>query len=113
MGLLENLEAMLAGGQDNALLRFSIGSELFKRGDMRQAADHLQEAVRQDPEYSAAWKILGKTLQALDDFSGACRAFEQGIEVAEHKGDMQAVREMRVFLKRAQKEANAGGGSPF
>jgi len=105
MGLLENLEAMLAAGQDNALLRFTMGSELFKQGNSRLAAEHLREAVCQDPEYSAAWKIFGKALQSLDDFAGACSAFEQGIEAAEHKGDIQAAREMRVFLKRAQKAA--------
>ena len=103
MGILENLEAMLAGGQDSALLRFTIGGELFKRGNAHLATEHLREAVRLDPEYSAAWKVLGKVLLAQDDVSGACLAFGQGIETAERKGDMQAAREMRVFLKRAQK----------
>jgi len=110
MGMLENLEAMLAGGEDNALLRFTLGSALFKQGDVGRAAEHLREAVRQDPEYSAAWKILGRTLQALDDPGAACRAFAQGIETAERKGDMQAAREMQVFLKRAQKAAADDGG---
>lgn len=111
MGLLENLEAMLAGGQDNALLRFTIGTELFKQGNASQAAVHLREALRQDPEYSAAWKMFGKALLAQDDFSGACHAFGQGIETAERRGDIQAAREMRVFLKRAQKAAaDAAGG---
>lgn len=111
MGMLENLEAMLARGEDNALLRFTLGSALFKQGDARRAAEHLREAVRQDPEYSAAWKIFGKALQALDDSSGACSAFERGIETAERKGDMQAAREMRVFLKRAQKAATGSPGN--
>jgi predicted Zn-dependent protease len=111
MGMLENLEAMLAGGKDNALLRFTLGSVLFKQGDARRAAEHLREAVRQDPEYSAAWKIFGKALQALDDNRGACRAYEHGIEAAERTGDMQAAREMRVFLKRAQKAASGSHGN--
>lgn len=110
MGMLENLEAMLASGADNALLRFTLGSALFKQGDLHQAAEHLREAVRQDPEYSAAWKILGRTLQALDDPGSACRAFEQGIEAAERRGDKQAAREMQVFLKRAQKAITEGVG---
>jgi len=108
--MLENLEAMLAGGEDNALLRFTLGSALFKQGEARPAAEHLHQAVRQDPEYSAAWKILGRTLQTLDDPAGACRAFEQGIQTAERKGDKQTAREMQVFLKRAQKAvADAAG----
>jgi len=110
VGLLENLEAMLAAGQDNALLRFTLGGERLKQGNARLAAEHLREAVQQDPEYSAAWKILGKALYALNDFSGACRAYERGIGTAEHKGDIQAAREMRVFLKRAQKAATDSAG---
>jgi len=105
VGLLENFAVMLASGQDNALLRFTLGSELLKQGNACLAAEHLREAVRQDPEYSAAWKILGKALHALSDFSGACDAYERGIETAERKGDIQAAREMRVFLKRAQNAA--------
>lgn len=108
MGMLENLQALLAGGQDNPLLRFSLGSELLKEGDAAGAVGHLREALRQDPGYSAAWKIYGKALQALEDFDAACRAYEQGIETAEQKGDVQAAKEMRVFLKRARKAASGG-----
>ena len=108
--MLENLEAMLAAGQDNALLRFTIGNEYFKQGDARLAANHLREAVRQDPEYSAAWKIFGKVLQSLGEYDEACRAFERGIATAERKGDIQAAREMRVFLKRARKTTSGSDG---
>jgi Tfp pilus assembly protein PilF len=111
VGLLENLEAMLAAGQDNALLRFTLGSELLKQGKARLAADHLREAVLHDPEYSAAWKIYGRALHALNDFSGACDAYERGIETAQRKGDIQAAREMRVFLKRAQNAATDNSGN--
>lgn len=109
MGMLENLQSLLARGQDSALLRFTLGSALLKQGDARLAAEHLREAVRQDPGYSAAWKIYGKALQSLGDFNGACSAYEQGIETAVKKGDMQAAKEMRVFLKRALKAASGNG----
>jgi Tfp pilus assembly protein PilF len=111
VGLLENLEALLAAGQDNALLRFTLGNEFLKQGDAHLAAEHLRMAVCQDPEYSAAWKIFGKALHALNDFSGACDAYERGIETAERKGDIQAAREMRVFLKRAKNAATGSAGN--
>ncbi len=107
MGMIENLEAMLANGRDNALLRFSLGSALLGDGDAEQAAGHLAEAVRQDPEYSAAWKVYGKALQALGEPGEAMRAYEKGIAAAENKGDKQAAKEMRVFLRRLQKAANS------
>jgi len=103
MGMLENLEAMLAAGQDNPLLRFTLGNILLKQGDAQGSVEHLQQAVKQDPGYSAAWKVYGKALQALGDNEGAIQVYEKGIEAARQKGDIQAVKEMQVFLKRLKK----------
>jgi Tfp pilus assembly protein PilF len=103
MGLIEQFEKLLASGQDNALLRFGLGNAYLKEGDYESAKRHLQAAVQHDPAYSAAWKALGKALTAADEITAALAAYERGIEVAEKKGDVQAVKEMRVFLKRLHK----------
>lgn len=103
MGMRENLEAMLARGEDNSLLRFTLGDLYLKADEPALAAEHLAEAVRQQPDYSAAWKLYGRALVAAGRAQEAERAFADGIRVAEARGDMQAVKEMRVFLKRLQK----------
>jgi predicted Zn-dependent protease len=64
MTTVTNLEALLAKGPDNALLRYSLGNEYLKLGDLEKAIDHLAAATRLDPRYSAAWKLHGKALQA-------------------------------------------------
>lgn len=94
---------MLERGQDSALLRFSLGTEYLAAGDPESAAEHLQQAVAQDPAYSAAWKLLGKSLASSGELQAAADAYSRGIEAAEQKGDRQAAREMRVFRKRAMK----------
>lgn len=99
-----NLEAMLARGQDNALLRFSLGNLCLQRDDPTAAVAHLEQAVAQDAAYSAAWKLLGRALLENHDHAGARRAWQQGIEVAKGRGDMQAVREMQVFLRRLDRD---------
>ncbi len=103
MGMIENFEAMLTRGQDSALLRYGLGNEYLKAGQNEQATLHLAEAVRQDPGYSAAWKLFGKALTATGQYEEAVAAFDKGIETAEAKGDIQAAKEMRVFRKRAEK----------
>jgi tetratricopeptide (TPR) repeat protein len=103
MGMIENLEAMLASGRDSALLRYGLGNAHLKAGRYDKAVDHLAEAVRQDPGYSAAWKLYGKALTAAGQYPDAVAAFDLGIETAERKGDIQAAKEMRVFRKRAKK----------
>jgi tetratricopeptide (TPR) repeat protein len=105
--IAQNLEKMLAAGQDSAVLRYSLGGAYEKAGDLVRARDHLARAVGLDPDYSAAWKAYGKVLAALDLTEAAMAAFETGITVAERKGDIQAAKEMKVFLKRAKKKAGS------
>ena len=97
--LTENLEALLAQGDDTALLRFSLGTAYLEE-DPALAVEHLQQAVTLDPTYSAAWKKLGKALTDCDRRDDARQAYRVGIETAESRGDIQAAKEMRVFLKR-------------
>ncbi|MEX2479865.1 MAG: tetratricopeptide repeat protein [Gammaproteobacteria bacterium] len=100
--MIERLEKMLAAGQDSAALRFGLGNAWLS-DDPTVAAEHLRRAVELDPAYSAAWKLLGRALSAAGDPSAAKEAFERGIGIAEERGDLQAVKEMRVFLKRLAK----------
>lgn len=103
MGMIENFEQMLASGQDNALLRFSLGNAYLQAGEAWAAVTHLREAVAQDPQYSAAWKLLGKALMEAGEPAEAAEVYTRGIEVAEGRGDKQAAKEMQVFLRRARK----------
>ena len=100
MSMIENLEAMLEKGQDSPLLRLSLGNAYLDGGDPGAAVAHLAEAVRQKPDYSAAWKAYGKALVEEGRAVEAESAYVQGIEVAEANGDKQAAKEMAVFLRR-------------
>jgi len=101
------LEKLLAAGRDDALLRFSLGNACLKDGDADAAVAHFIKTVEYDPAYSAAWKLLGRALADTGRIEEAGEAWAQGIQAAEARGDVQAAKEMRVFLKRLQKK---GGG---
>ena len=101
----ERFEALLAQGKDNALLRFGLGLHYLGAGEAPRAAQHLRAAVVHDPDYSAAWKLLGKALSQSGDTEGAREAYRAGIEAAGRKGDKQAAKEMTVFLRRLDKPA--------
>ena len=97
------LKKLLEQGQDSVILRFGLGNALFKSGQAAEAIPHLKAAIEFDPEYSAAWKILGKALVDVGDKEQAIVVYENGLLVAEKKGDRQAVKEINVFLKRLLK----------
>ncbi len=102
---IDALLKLVGGPRDGALLRYSLGSEYLKAGQPAEAATHLQEAVQRDPKYSAAWKLLGRALAEQGRADEALAAYREGIAVAEARGDVQAVKEMKVFARRLKKAA--------
>ncbi len=107
--MISALEKLIGTPRDGALLRYSLGLEYQKSGKPDKALEHLQEAVRRDPGYSAAWKALARVLTELDRPAEALEAYRNGIEAAARKGDRQAEKEMRVFARRIEKKL---GGAP-
>ena len=106
--IIANLEKLLDGPRDNALLRYSLGNEHLKSGDPAQAAIRLREALARDARFSAAWKLLGKALAETGQHAEALTAYEEGIAVAQAKGDVQAAKEMTVFATRLRKQLTGG-----
>ena len=105
--IIANLEKLLGGPRDGALLRYSLGNEWLKAGDPARAAACLRAAIERDAQYSAAWKLLGKALVACGDIAAARTAYAQGILAAEARGDVQAAKEMAVFARRLAKDSDA------
>jgi uncharacterized protein HemY len=107
VALRQNLELMLERGQDSPLLRYSLGLECLKSGELVTAIDHLRQALDQNPRYSAAWKALGEAHARAGSPDRAADVYERGIAAARESGDIQAVKEMEVFLKRLRKARQA------
>ena len=104
MDIIERFESMLADGQDSTLLRFSLGGAYLKAGHYASAIDHLSRALELDKNYSAAWKYYGMALDKNGQTDDAIAAYKSGIAIAEKNGDIQAAKEMKVFLKRLEKD---------
>ena len=103
MSQIDTFEAMLARGQDSEMLRFTLGNAYFADKQFALAIPHLQQAVKLKPNYSAAWRVLGRALAANDQLNEAKLAFDAGEKVAEANGDKQTAKEINVFRKRVIK----------
>jgi len=104
--MISRLEKLLGTPRDGALLRYSLGLEHAKLGEHARAAEYLREAVKRDPQYSAAWKALGAALRDSGQVGEALQAWKSGIEAAHAKGDKQAEKEMTVFARRLEKQSS-------
>lgn len=100
---LDRLRAMCGGPRDGVLLRMTLANALLEQGDTILAAAQLAHALEFNPDYSAAWKLLGKTLTDVGDAQSAINAYRKGIAAAIKHGDKQAEKEMTVFLRRLEK----------
>jgi len=100
---------LLERDPNNPMVLYSLGNELFKEGSYREARDHLRRAVENKPDYSVAYRTLGRSLYELEEDAEAREVFTKGREVATRNGDLQTVKEIDVFLRRLEKRA-AGEG---
>jgi uncharacterized protein HemY len=100
---------LLEKDPENPMILFSLGNELFKQGEYAEARDHLRRAIENKPDYSVAYRTLGRAHYELHEDAEARRVFTEGREVAESNGDLQTVREIDVFMRRLEKR-EAGEG---
>lgn len=94
---------LLERDQDNPMVLYSLGNELFKEKNYLEAREYLGRAVENKPDYSVAYRALGRTLYELGEDAEARRIFALGREVAGRNGDLQTVKEIDVFVRRLEK----------
>ena len=86
----------------------SLGIELFKEKRYGEAKEHLTRAVENKPDYSVAYRTLGRTHYELHENAEARWVFGTGREVAQRNGDLQTIKEIDVFMKRLEKREAEG-----
>jgi predicted Zn-dependent protease len=96
---------LLERDENNPMVLCSLGIELFKEGRYEEARDYLARAVANKPDYSVAYRMLGRAHYELGEDEEARRVFARGREVAEENGDLQTVKEIDVFVRRLDKRA--------
>ncbi|MGB3633110.1 MAG: tetratricopeptide repeat protein, partial [Rubrobacteraceae bacterium] len=80
---------LLLKDPENPMVLCSLGIELFKEENYPEARDHLARAVENKPDYSVAYRMLGRSQYELNENAEARRTFETGREVAQKNGDLQ------------------------
>ena len=100
---------LLEKDPDNPMILYSLGAELFKEKNYPKAREHLERAVENKPDYSVAYRTLGRTLFEMHEDEEARRIFEKGREIARENGDLQTVKEIDIFSRRLEKRASGEG----
>jgi len=113
---IERMREFLDKDPEDATLWFTLGRSLLELGRPDQAVAPLRRATELNAGYGAAYRDLGRALMDSGELEEAARVLEAGIEPCERAGDLQTVREIESFLRRAQRalgrEPLPAGGKP-
>ena len=97
---IEKFKAIIEMDPTDVLGHFGAGKAYLDIKHYRNAAEHFEEVVKIQPDYSVAWANLGAAYAALGEKDKARTTFEKGIEIAGEKGDLMPKRDMEHRLSK-------------
>lgn len=92
----------------DALIWYGLASEYFKAESWCEAAAALHRVIELNPDYTAAYQMLGTSLLNQGKPEDARRAWQQGIEAANRTGAWKARQHMEGLLAGVEGEQAAG-----
>src|SRR5688572_10486771 len=107
---IEAFKGLLEEQPDEAMVWYGLASEYIKLESWGEAAEALQNVMRCNPDYTAAYQMLGSALINLGRADEARRIWAEGIAVATRTGAWNARGHMEKLL--AQTEAESVSASP-
>jgi tetratricopeptide (TPR) repeat protein len=99
---LEQFRQIVDMDPDDYFSHFGYASALCDAGRYAEAVREFRAAIRLKPDYSAAFRDLGRALEKTGAHAEAIQVYHEGIPIAERNGDLQTLKEMQVFLKRLE-----------
>jgi predicted Zn-dependent protease len=99
---------MIKDQPGEVMVWYGLASEYFKVERWTDAAEALRNVVRLNPDYTAAYQMLGTALMNQGERDQARRAWAEGIEVATRTGAWKARQHMEGLLGDAGAESDSG-----
>lgn len=85
---------------EDTVALYGMGDIAFYRENFKEAVSALEKVVSLDEKYSAAYLLLGKSLEASGNLERAMQVYKKGIDVASKRGDMMPANEMQSRLNQ-------------
>lgn len=95
---LEIFETMAREQPDDAMVWYGLASEYLKVEKWPEAVTALRNVVRVNPDYTAAYQMLGTALLNQGQTEAARDAWTAGIEAANRTGAWKARQHMEGLL---------------
>lgn len=89
------------------MIWYGLGSEYVKLEQWNEAVEALRNVLRINPDYTAAYQMLGSALMSRGEREEARRAWMDGIEAAKRTGAWKACQHMEGLLDGVKDEAGS------
>lgn len=104
---IEIFSEMTKSQPHDPMIWYGLANEYIKIADWPNASEALRQVVQLNPDYTAAYQLLGAALLSQGLTKEACEVWQQGIEVAVRTGASKAQQHMERLW---QENSAAKGG---
>ncbi|HEX8143212.1 MAG TPA: tetratricopeptide repeat protein [Pyrinomonadaceae bacterium] len=87
---------------------YGLASEYVKIEKWGEAVEALRQVLKINPDYTAAYQMLGSALMSLGESQEARRVWTEGIETAKRTGAWKAGQHMEGLLAGMKDETGSG-----
>jgi len=99
----------LPGNDPNAvMIWYGLANEYTKLGQWPEAIDALRQVIHINPDYTAAYQMLGSALKATGAHQEARQIWTQGIEAANRTGAWKARQHLEGLLAGTEDKPEVG-----
>jgi predicted Zn-dependent protease len=105
---IELFKTMARDQPEDVMIWYGLASEYAKLEQWGEAAGALRNVLRLNPDYTAAYQMLGTALLNQGEKEEARRAWTDGIEAATRTGAWKARQHMEGLLAGTSDEAGSG-----
>ncbi len=101
-------EEMVEADPDQEMVWYGLAMEYAKLERWSEAVGALRNVIRCNPDYTAAYQMLGSALARLGEKEEARRVWTDGIATATRTGAWKAAQHMQGLLAEAETKTPSG-----
>jgi predicted Zn-dependent protease len=105
---IDAFEVMVREQPEEAMAWYGLANEYVKLQRWSQAADALRNVVHLNPDYTAAYQMLGTALASQGKRDEAREIWKRGVETATRTGAWKARQHMEGLLAETSAESDPG-----
>jgi tetratricopeptide (TPR) repeat protein len=94
----EQIQKMLESEPNDSFLNYALALEYAKANEIKLAIETLEQFIKRDENYLAAYYQLGKYYELINDIRKAIEVYQKGILIAKTQKNTKTLGELNEAL---------------